>query len=152
MDDQGARKDNDEDIERNTLDYYTSIFTSDQPIKFDAVEQALEPQVTVEMNAILTKQFQPDEVWHAIQQMHPMKSPGPDGMPPIFYQKFWNIVGQNTTECVLNILKSGIMPTDINATYICLIPKKNNPQKIMDYHLISLSNVLSNIVSKVLAN
>ncbi|KAK9984685.1 hypothetical protein SO802_034210 [Lithocarpus litseifolius] len=44
------------------------------------------------------------------------------------------------------------MPVDINATHICLIPKKNNPQKITDYRLISLSNVLSRIVSKVLAN
>jgi len=148
VDDQGARKDNAEDIERNTLDYYTSTSTSDQPTQFDAVEQAIEPKITVEMNAILTKGFQPDEVWHAIQLMHPMKSPGSDGMPPIFYQKFWNIVGQNTTECVLNILKFGIMPTDINATHICLIPKKNNPQKITDYHPISLSNVLSHIVSK----
>lgn len=84
--------------------------------------------------------------------MHPMKSPGPVGMPLVFYQKFWNIVEQNTTECVLNILKSGIMPTDINATHICLIPKKTNPQKITDYRPINLSNVLSRIVSKVLAN
>ena len=44
------------------------------------------------------------------------------------------------------------MPTDINVTHMYLIPKKNNPQKITDYRPISLSNVLSHIVSKVLAN
>ena len=44
------------------------------------------------------------------------------------------------------------MLANINATHICLIPKKNNPQKITDYRPISLSNVLSHIVSKVLAN
>lgn len=66
MDDEGAWKDNVEDIERITLDYYTSISTSDQPTQFDAVEQALEPKVTANMNALLTKEFQPKEVWHAI--------------------------------------------------------------------------------------
>lgn len=44
------------------------------------------------------------------------------------------------------------MPSNVNATHICLIPKKSNPQKITDYHPISLSNVLSRIISKVLAN
>ena len=81
-----------------------------------------------------------------------MKSPGPNGMRLVFNQKFWNIVRLNTTKCVLNILNSGNMSANINVTYIYLIPKKNNPQKIMEYHPISLSNVLSRIVSKVLAN
>ena len=84
--------------------------------------------------------------------MHPLKSPGPNGMPPIFYQKFWNIVGPNVIKCVLNILNFVIMPPDFNATHICLIPKRNNPQKVTDYRPISLTNVLSRIVSKVLAN
>ena len=44
------------------------------------------------------------------------------------------------------------MPPDFNATHICLIPKRNNPQKVTDYRPISLTNVLSRIVSKVLAN
>lgn len=125
---------------------------SDSSTQFTVVEQVLEPKVTEEMNIVLTKEFQPDEVWKALQQMHPMKSLGPDGIPPVFNQKFWNIVGPNTTECVLNILNSGNMPADINATHICLIPKKNNPHKITDYRPISLSNVFSRIVSKVLAN
>ena len=134
------------------LDYYTSIFQSDMPSTFAAVEDALEPKVTPEMNAALLSEFHPDEVKDALQQMHPLKSPRPDGMPPVFYQKFWNVVGSNVTECVLSTLNSGIMPSDINATHICLILKRSNPQKITDYRPISHSNVLSRIISKVLAN
>lgn len=77
-----------EGIERTTLEYYTFIFTSDRPTQFIAVEHVLEPKVTGEMNMVLTREFQLDEVWRALQQMHPMKSPGPDDMPPVFYQKF----------------------------------------------------------------
>lgn len=84
--------------------------------------------------------------------MHPIKSPGPDGMPPIFFQKYWNIVGQNVSDCILNILSVGVMPLEMNETHIYLIPKTKNPQKITEYHPISLCNVTYRILAKVLAN
>ena len=40
----------------------------------------------------------------------------------------------------------------MNFTHIVLIPKKNNPQRITDFRPISLSNVVTRIVSKLLAN
>lgn len=152
QDELGNWMESEEDIERIVLDYYTTIYKSDVSSCFDVVIQAIEPKVTTEMNASLTREFHLDEGWTALQQMHLLKSPSPNVMPPIFYQKFLNIVGPNVTDCVLSILNSGTMPLDINSTHKCLIPKRNDPQKITDYRPISLSNVLSRIVSKVLAN
>ena len=83
--------------------------------------------------------------------MHPIKSPDPDGMPPIFFQKYWNIVSQNVSDCILNILNTGVMPLEMNETHICLLPKKK-PQKITEYSPISLCNVTYRILAKVLAN
>ena len=40
----------------------------------------------------------------------------------------------------------------MNYTHIALIPKKNEPQYMSNFCLISLKNVISKIVSKVLAN
>lgn len=40
----------------------------------------------------------------------------------------------------------------MNFTHFVLIPKKNNPQYITEFHPISLGNVVSGIISKVLAN
>ena len=40
----------------------------------------------------------------------------------------------------------------MNYTHIVLIPKKNEPQYVSDFRPISLKNVMSSIVSKVLAN
>ena len=54
QDDFGCWRDNVEDIETIVLDYYTSIFQSGMPSTFAAVEEALEPKVTPEMNAAFT--------------------------------------------------------------------------------------------------
>ena len=43
--------------------------------------------VTEEMNSKLMEEFSAKEVEVALKQMAPLKSLGPDGMPPIFLSK-----------------------------------------------------------------
>ena len=45
-----------------------------------------------EMNESLCREFETSEVAIALQQMAPLKAPGLDGMPPLFYQHFWSTV------------------------------------------------------------
>ena len=88
---------------------------------------AMEERVSPEMNEELQREFRAEEMWMALKQMHPTKASGPDGMSPIFYQTYWDIVGPLVTSCVLLALNSGIIPNEINKTFICLIPKTKNP-------------------------
>ena len=46
----------------------------------------------------------------------------------------------------------GVLPDDINLTYIVLIPKKSNPKLISHMRPISLCNVLYKVIAKTLAN
>lgn len=87
-----------------------------------------------------------------MSQMHPTKAPGPDSMSPIFFQKYWDVVGTSAVTSVLQILRTRETPNDLNETFICLIPKVNCPQKITKFCPISLCNVVYKLVSKVLAN
>ncbi|KAK9992096.1 hypothetical protein SO802_027081 [Lithocarpus litseifolius] len=48
--------------------------------------------VTDSMNDELVGEFQEWEVAQALKHMAPLKAPGPDGMPPLFYQHFWSTV------------------------------------------------------------
>ena len=84
--------------------------------------------------------------------MAPSKALGPNGMPPIFYQKYWHVVGQDVTNVVLSYLNSGCLLKSINHTFITLIPKVKNLEKLTEFRPISLCNVIYKLVSKVLAN
>lgn len=108
--------------------------------------------MTEEDNQELLHPFTAEEVKSALYSMHPTKAPGPDGMPALFYQRSWHIVGKDVTECVQDTLNGNPFPTGLNHTFISLIPKVNNPTRMKDLRPISLCNVIYKIVSKVLTN
>jgi hypothetical protein len=45
------------------------------------------------MNIALTRTDTEEEVWDALQAIEDLKAPGPDGVPSIFYKKFWQLLG-----------------------------------------------------------
>lgn len=69
-----------------------------------------------------------------------------------FFKKFWYIVGHDLGEVVLLVLHAGNMLHKINFTYIVLIPKINEPMSVSNYCPINLGNVMSRLISKVIAN
>ena len=84
--------------------------------------------------------------------MAPLKAPGPDGMPPLFYQQFWEVMKYDVINAVLSWLNTSNLPNPINHTLITLVPKVDNPELVTEFRPISLCNVLYKIYSKVLAN
>lgn len=109
-------------------------------------------RVTHEMNLELTRPFTKEEVIRALHQTHPTKAPGPDGMSAIFYHNFWNIVGSDITNMVLNVLNHNVPMAEINKTNISLIPKVNHPTRMTEFRPINLCNVVYKLISKTLAN
>ncbi|XP_023907624.1 uncharacterized protein LOC112019319 [Quercus suber] len=73
-------------------------------------------------------------------------------MPPLFYQHFWSLSSECVTKAILDFLNCGVIPPKFNETHIVLIPKVKNPTTVSQYRPISLSNVISRLASKVLAN
>ena len=92
------------------------------------------------------------EVHKALKQMYALKAPGPDGMPPIFFQNFWPIVGSLVSKTVLDFLNHGITPPKFNETHIVLVRKTKSPKNVTEYRHISLCNVIYKLASKTLAN
>lgn len=84
--------------------------------------------------------------------MGPTKAPGPDGLPPLFYQKYWSIVGDDVVSLCLGFLNGSTGIEALNHTLIALIPKVDVPKKVTEFRPISLCNVLYKLISKTLAN
>ncbi|XP_042969143.1 uncharacterized protein LOC122301839 [Carya illinoinensis] len=132
--------------------YFQELFSSASPIIFDVCLNQVHHRVNSEMNSNLTKQFTAEEVKSALFQMNPMGAPGPDGFPALFYQSHWDVVGEEVTKAVLDILNGNGEISHINETYIVLIPKVKNPLTVMDFRPISLCNIIYKVVSKTLSN
>jgi hypothetical protein len=118
----------------------------------ESVVSTVPAKVTAEMNDGLLKPFEEREVKEALFQMFPTKAPVPDGYPAHFFQWHWDVYGGELTSMVLRILRGEDDPTDINKTFIVLIPKVANPEELGLFRPISLCNVLYKIASKVAAN
>ena len=104
------------------------------------------------MNGALTAAYTHEEVEKALFMMHSDKSPGLDGFTAGFYQRHWELIGQDISRAVLAFLNGGEMASVVNSTVLVLIPKVRNPQNLTQFRPISLCNVLYKICSKVIAN
>lgn len=118
----------------------------------DQVLQTVPMKVTSAMNEKLLATFDKDEVRVALFQMFRTKAPGPDGMPAHFFQRHWELCGDEVTTVVLRVLRGKDDPATINGTCIVLIPKVDNPEELGQFRPISLCNVIYKIASKVMAN
>jgi hypothetical protein len=73
-------------------------------------------------------------------------------LPALFYQTYWDIIGQEVTNAALQVLNHKGDSSPYNHTHICLIPKNNNPKHPSEYRPIALCNVTRKIITKTIAN
>ena len=108
--------------------------------------------VTDNMRVELDRPFTSEEVGEAIKGMAPLKAPGPNGIPPLFFQTYWTDIGMDVSQAILSCLNSRSILRSINHTFITIIPKVQNLERVSNFCPISLCNVIYKIISKVIAN
>ncbi|CAL8120220.1 unnamed protein product [Prunus armeniaca] len=121
-------------------EYFKKLFTTSGENDFSTVLAAVQPKVTREHNERLSQPFTRAELEDVLSKMFPTKSPGLDGMPALFYQRYWHVI----------MMWASVR--EINHTLITLIPKVDNPTRVTEYRLISLCSVLYKLISKTLVN
>ena len=139
-------------IHSTFLTYFQNIFNSTiQNINPD-IFNVVRSRISNTNFEFLNKEFSALEVSEATKSLKGNFAPGPDGLSALFYHQYWDIIGLDILNYTLNILNNKGNMTEINHTYISLIPKTNNPKNPSDFRPISLCNVILKTITKTVAN
>lgn len=131
--------------------YSTECNTSEQ-VRKAFLDQISLPSLTEGQQEILNRPITRKEVLESIHSLQSGKAPGPDGYGPEYYKKMSNMVVGPLTDMFLDSFRNGCLPPSLNLANISLILKKNKPpDECGSYRPVSLINVDSKILSKLLA-
>jgi hypothetical protein len=100
----------------------------------------------------LVRPFSVEEVHAAVWDCDSYKSPGPDGINFGFLKEFWPELKGDIMRFITEFHRNGKLTRGINSTFIALILKGDNPQRLNDFRPISLVGSMYKILAKVLAN
>ncbi|XP_031126953.1 uncharacterized protein LOC116029190 [Ipomoea triloba] len=150
---QGSWTDEPATVSNHIINYYVSLFCR-LPREDGGNLAQIEPnrKITTEQANRLCGRVTIDEVKKAVFGMKKYGSPGPDGIPVIFYQHFWEEVGTVLTDMVNQALETGMVHKSLLQACMTLIPKKDTPETAADFRPITLLNVAFKVISKVLVN
>ena len=92
-----------------------------------------------------------EEVKNAVWACGVDKAPGYDGYNFKFIRETWEVIKEEIYDFVLAFFQSRISISNINITWVTLIPKVVNPAAIDEYRPISMVGALYKIISKILS-
>lgn len=92
------------------------------------------------------------EIEKVVFELGPDKALGSDGINARFIQSNWMDLKPCIEREVSNFFSTANLPTSISKSNMVLIPKKDNPMRVIDYRPISICNVIYKIISKILTN
>uniref|UniRef100_A0A803NZ18 Reverse transcriptase domain-containing protein n=2 Tax=Cannabis sativa TaxID=3483 RepID=A0A803NZ18_CANSA len=133
-------------------DHFLSLFESSGSTIGVEFEPLFVEKVTEEDNDFMGRLPEVEEIREVVFKLHPLKAPGPDGFPGIFYRKYWHTVGPQLCTMVREFFTSGVLDKKINHAFICLIPKKVQASEFDHFRPISLCNFSYKVISRILTD
>ncbi|XP_027156871.1 uncharacterized protein LOC113758040 [Coffea eugenioides] len=140
-----------DDIKLSAGDFFSSLFTADRAACSGSRPSIDLPKLTQEDNDMLLKSPSVEEVHKVICSLDPQSAAGPDGFGGGFYQSCWECIKDDFMDAVKDFFAGATMPRGFSSTTITLLPKKEGACEWKDFRPISLSNVSSKIISKILS-
>jgi hypothetical protein len=102
-------------------------------------------------NMELTLPFFPEEVGREIMEMKVDSTPGPDGLPIIFFQKFWERIQVVIMPMFQEFYIGALVMSRLNFGVITFIPNIVGATDTHQFRPITVINVIQRIFSKVCA-
>ncbi|KAL9662666.1 hypothetical protein QQ045_027499 [Rhodiola kirilowii] len=140
-------------IKAHLVNYFKESYNGSFPrALIDQVVLSAGQSVREEDCSLLVRSATFNEITDIVKNLPSCKAAGLDGYNSEFFKASWNIIGQDVVNCISSFLRTGVMPSGINATYLALIPKISNASCPKDFRPISCCNVVYKIISTLLAN
>jgi hypothetical protein len=83
--------------------FYSELYKSEGVQGMDEVLSLVPVKLSELMNNMLDAPFDSVDVKMALFEMCPTKAPGPDGFPAHFFQRNWDLCGEEVTRSVLRV-------------------------------------------------
>jgi hypothetical protein len=139
------------EVREKVVQFYESLYQEHEPwrptvngLNFDVISP--------EERDMLEKKFETEEVLQVVKDLQGDKAPGPDGFTMAFFQQCWSVIGGDVMNFFAEVHTHCKFEKSLNASFIVLIPKKQNASNIRDFRPISLIGSVYKLLAKVLAN
>nr|XP_027124187.1 uncharacterized protein LOC113740870 [Coffea arabica] len=151
--DEGGRWcDSEQLITASAIDFYAKLFTSEAACRGGFPEPPFAvPAVDMECNGSLMAVPTAEEIREVVFAMEVNSAPGPDGFGVGFYQVCWSIIKDDLVAAISVFFQGVGQPRGWSSALLVLIPKVEGACQWRDFRPISLCNVNSKIISKILA-
>ena len=137
-------------VKRYVKGYFESRFGVNERFRLN-LDRVCFKTVTNDDNDMLCSNISKSEILD-VSQCDSSKCPGPDGYNFFFVKNNWDIVGEDIVGAIMSFQSTGFIPTGCNASFITLVPKKDNPSNLNEFRPIFLVGSVYKIISKILAN
>ena len=147
----GKMLENEAEIKVGLIEAFKNLFSAPSEWRPSLPDLSFD-EIGLENATKLEEDFSEEEIWTTISGLNGDKAPGPDGFPLAFWSFNWDFVKTEVLGFFKEFHEQGQFVRSINATFLVLIPKKQNVSDLKDLRPISLVGGLYKILAKVLAN
>lgn len=145
------------DIQKRQVEYYKELYKSqnltnnqlDTDFFLGATNQ--NKKLSNESREFLDSPLNATEISKALKKMQNNKSPGPDGIIVELYKLYWNVIGDDLYDVLINGLENKQLAYSQYLAVIILLYKKGPRPDIRNWRPISLLNSDYKLLSKVFA-
>ncbi|KAF3661675.1 hypothetical protein FXO37_12812 [Capsicum annuum] len=142
-----------ENIKNSIFQYYNNLYSTEHhaaPLGFQ-LNPSSRGSICKEDHSRLEAIPEITEIKSVVFSFKPDKTPGADGIHPLLYQRYWDIIGPDVVNFCRQTFHKATMEEAVNNTYLCLIPKCRNAINLMNFRPIGACNTQYKIITKIIA-
>lgn len=129
---QGVEVDNVDEIKVAAITFFSTLYAK-EGLERPLIDNLFSSMLEKDEASKLERMYLEEEVKVAVFNIDKDKSPGPDGFSSLFFQECWDIVKEDLMEVFKEFYDRGTVNKSMNATFIVLIPKKEEVTDFSDF-------------------